>query len=65
MPPEVAGPDAGSGKDGIMKSQNSSRCWAREEALPFPRAPMQKQNLAIYTEQLTHLNIKLRVSTST
>jgi hypothetical protein len=61
----VAGTDAGPGEGGVMKAQNpSTSLGERRDVAPSLAHPSQKQNLVVYTEELTHLAINLPESCS-
>ena len=51
----VAGTHAGLGKSCAMTTRNASTSMGRRRDT-LPLQPTQKQNLTVYTEELTHLN---------
>jgi hypothetical protein len=57
----VAGTNAGPGTGGGMKAQNPSTSLGEgSDTAPSLAHPSQKQNLVVYTEDLTHLSLSLQ-----
>jgi hypothetical protein len=55
----LAGSDAGAGEGGVMKAQNPSKSLGEgRDVAPSLAHPSQKQNLVVYTEELTHLAVQ-------